>query len=360
TGDSTINYLDTEKSEPDSIDFTRGPAYVKVTAVNGTSKRVYEVKVNVHQVIPDSLMWRQTAQATIPTSLMDPKAGKAVEYQGKAMVLTATGSDLCVAVSDNPGTSVWSMNRVPLSFIPDVNNTTAAATALYMLDNSGTLYKSSDGLSWNSTGSTGWVSVIGAYGNEVVGVARNQAGQLIHSRYPTAYAQEMTVDSDFPVMETGQPITYTTQWQVEPQLIMAGGITADGTTVGDTWGYDGTRWMKISLAPLPARSGMVMFPYSFFRTSMSGWAVYEFSIWVALGGRTADGTTDDTVYYSYDAGMHWAKAPNLMQMPDYVTPTYWAQTLIFKSVLTESRSRSVQAWHELPQIKLPVWYEVVE
>lgn len=359
TGDSTVNYTDTEKEHPDSIDFSRGPVYVKVTAVNGTSKRIYEVNVNVHKMLPDSLMWRQTAQADMPTSLSVPVAAAALEYQGKAMVFTAAGNDLSVATSDNPGSGDWKTTKTTLGFTPDPDNMTAADKALYMLDKSGELYSSADGLTWTSTGSTGWVSVIGTYADEVIGVARNQAGKMVHSRYPNAYASEMVVDNDFPVTETGQALTYTTRWQIEPQLIMAGGVTASGTTVGDTWGYDGSRWLKLSLVPMPARSGMAMFPYSFFRTSMSGWAVYEFSIWVALGGRTADGKTDNTVYYSYDAGLHWSKAPQLMQMPEFVPATYGSQTLIFKSMLTESRSARATGWAELPQVKLPGWYEVV-
>ena len=56
TADTTFTY-----SNSDTIDFT-GDVRIVVTAADEVTKRVYTVKVNVHEMLPDSLYWNRLAR----------------------------------------------------------------------------------------------------------------------------------------------------------------------------------------------------------------------------------------------------------------------------------------------------------
>lgn len=350
-GDSTINYLE---HTTDSIDFSRGPVTVRVTAANTTTKRDYTVRVNVHQMVPDSLYWNQTAVRPLPSSVLVNSVAwqKTVEYKGSAYCFSGTGRTMFVSSISNPYNNNWSTDGVALSFDPDHSSIAASSDALYMLDRSGNLYTSANGLNWTSCG-VKWKAIYGGYQNRILGLMQDGTS-LKTVTYPATTSA--VADVDFPVSGTSMTVLFSTDWQVQPQAIMVGGVKADGQLTGATWAYDGKGWMKISRADLPAREGMCFFPYFTFR-SMGAveWQVTKFTAWIAFGGKASDGKCDNSVYVSLDAGMNWKKADQSLQLPDYIPGMYGAQALVFTSVLN---GRSSSMWTPMPDRKLPVWCHI--
>ena len=138
------NGQDTIWTETDSIDFTN-PVTFKAYALNG-SIRQYQVKVNVHQVDPDSLQWTllQSADLNIPARAQH----KAVYNEGRMYLFAhTTGGTLVNSSADGNTWSGW--ESVSLSGNVDHTSALALNGTLYMLcDNC--LYASSDGINWDA------------------------------------------------------------------------------------------------------------------------------------------------------------------------------------------------------------------
>lgn len=350
-GDTTINYLENAN---DSIDFSRGGVKIRITAADAETKREYDVKVNVHNITADSLYWSQSAKRQIPTALQSPNAQKTVEFGNSVICFTGNGSnDLGVATTDDLAGDSWTTTQTRLQFTPDINSITSTTDAIYMLDNTGRLYSSDDGMSWTDCGLT-WKHIYGGYGETLLGL-RDNNGNLETVTYPETEAAPLP--DNMPVAGTSTTVTFTTKWDSTPQLLFTGGIMADGNATGATWGYDGTRWMSLSRRGLPAASGYAFFPYRAFREGNLTWNVNEYSAWVALGGKKTDGTMQSDVYLSLDGGVHWEKAGSLMQLPDYIPAMTGSQAIVVKSTLHAS-STSAKTWRQYPDRDLPRRYTI--
>ena len=56
----------------DSLDFSKPVKFI-TSSYDGMTKRVYVAQVNVHQVVPDSMVWRQYTTNMLPTKFVDQK-----------------------------------------------------------------------------------------------------------------------------------------------------------------------------------------------------------------------------------------------------------------------------------------------
>lgn len=346
--DTTFAY-----SSSDSVDFT-GDVKLTIVAADQVTKRTYDVKVNVHKMKPDSMSWDKLARRDLPSISGNVSEQRAVKYKDAVYCLMVDNGRYVLATGDNPATREWSKTVLTLPFNPDVRSLTATSNAVYMLDaDNGTLYTSADFNSWTSCGMI-WKSISGAYEDKLLGVEADGA-ILKHVAYPAISGFEpCAVEQDFPVYSTSEMCTFTTKWNTNPIGIIMSGIDASGNVVGDTWGFDGTTWGKISAQGVTPQSGMVLVPYFTFETSSNNWKVTEYSTWLAFGGRKADGSIDNTVYISRDNGVNWVRGDSLIQMPQYMEKVYGADALLFDAELSV-QSRGTDEWTYLPSPKLPSW-----
>lgn len=345
--DTTFTY-----SNSDSIDFT-GDVRIIVTAADEVTKRIYTVKVNVHEMLPDTLCWNRLARRNLPSIGSRVVEQRAVSYRGKAYCLLNEGDGYVLSSIDNPGNNVWTKQEITLPFTPDVRSLTATDDAAYILDSEGALYYSYDLLSWQPCG-TVWKSISGAYADKVLGVA-DESGVLKHVAYPAIDGfSAMPLEPKFPVANTSDMIMIDSEWNISPVGIITGGTDADGNVVGDTWGFDGTRWAKISMFPIPPHSGMAMAQYITFDVA-SNWKVTGYPTLIAFGGKLPDGTLDNTLYISRDNGVNWNRGDSLLQFPEYIDKVMCADALVFSSKLSVDSRSAVDEWTAMPAPKLPVW-----
>lgn len=349
--DTTISYLE---SPNDSINFADGPVKLLVTSYNGQFKREYTLKVNVHNVQPDTLYWDKAACRRLPGNVSAPVAQKTVEFNGKVYCMTSSASAASVAVSEDPFKDDWTVSDAALPAGADVTSFAASSDAFYMLDRSGNLYVSSDALSWTSTGAR-MDHIYGGYTDRVLG-ARKDADGWKHVTYPAS--AEVAIPSGCPVSGSGQMIVYETKWSSMPMAMFVGGRDASGLLVGSTWGYDGEVWARLSTRDIDEREEVSLFPYFTPRVNKNNWKVTERSVLVALGGSyesTAGQVVSKNVYVSYDQGITWDEASDYMQLPDYIPGFAGAQTIVVPTVLDESTPRSASAWKSFASRALPVW-----
>lgn len=340
--DTVVNYL----TDPEThINFER-PVKLKITSYNGTVTREYDVKVNVHTMVADSLYWGKTERRDLPTAAST--AQRTVRLGDRAYNLAMTASGPVMTRSTDIYAGRWEQVGGTLPANPDVTSLTAASDALYILDTAGTLYTSADGADWTTTGQTGWEAISAPYGNGVLGL-RTDAGRLMHVAYPSAATS--AADPSFPVSGQSQSASLSSEWAVSPQVLIIGGVTSTGSLTGAAWAYDGTGWAKVG-GGLPAAQGYAMARYTIVETDTLSWQSSRMPALVAIGGRTTEGVQRG-VYVSRDLGMTWVKANDLLQLPEYIPALWGADMLVFDrtATVTPKAVKPITEW-EVPTLFL--------
>lgn len=308
---------DYKKNPSDSIDFS-GKVVLKITAEDKTTTRSYDIKVNVHKVEPDSLVWDHLAVIQMPSRLdQSPKQQKTVSYKGKSLSLIKESDDsYTIAKATDLIAGEWEKQIPNFDFDPNVRTLNATTECLYILDSAGVLHSSTDGITWDNKGVT-WTNIIGAYGDALLGM-RKEGETLLHTCWPAdaGYA-ETPVSRDFPVGGYTDFVQFSNRWTTLPIGFMVGGCLADGTYTGKTWGFDGDHWAVLSDGMTPSVVGATLVPYYVYRKTTSSLVQKEFSVWMLIGGRRSDGNSNRTIYVSYDNGVNWYAADKLMQLPAF-------------------------------------------
>lgn len=333
----------------DSINFSEGPVKLVVTSFDGSAKRTYQVSVNVHRSIPDTLVWMKATPDGLPTTLSAPTVQKTVYYKGSAYCFTSDGTSCCLALSTDPFSGEWDKESPTLPAGSDINSIEATSDALYLLDSDGMLHTSTDGITWESTGSK-MNHLYGGYGSTLLGARHDEDGWK-HVSYPAS--TENPVAEACPVKGTSALISYETKWSDTPMAVTLGGRKADGTLTGEAWVYDGVNWTRLSTGGLPEGvEGITLFPYSTLRTNKTNWSVTRRSALIAFGGLTSSGAATKSAYVSYDFGITWNEADSYLHLPATMNAFHSAQAIIFDTVLPSSRyTRPVESW-ECPYIYL--------
>lgn len=347
----TINYLE---NSTDSVDFSQGPIVLRVVSADLSNERKYSVNVNVHLTKPDSLSWGRLANSGLPSSLERTSIDeqKTIEYNGNAVCLTRDNDKYCIATTENPGNDNWEKQIIEFPFTPNVKSFVATSEALFILDTTGNLYTSVDGNAWTSCDQQ-WSHIYGGYENTLLGV-KSVDGRYYHATYPTS--TETEVAADCPVSGTSQMLVFDNSWSTSPQALMIGGKCANGRLTGSTWAYDGSQWAKISNTPVPALQNMTFFPYFCFKQNSDNWNFTKYSTLIAMCGQNEYSKAINTVYISFDQGMNWKKADDLMQLPNIIPARQNAQALVYNSTI---HSRSTNTWHEYNLTSLPKGWAIV-
>lgn len=347
--DSIVDYL---KKSTDSIDFSNGPVKLHLVALDGVSQRDYTISVNVHKVKPDSLYWNKLSMNKLPTMSLNPKVQKTVAMKNMAVCISGVHPEYTLATIDNPSNFFWARESLTFPFEPNINSLSATDNTLFILDNDGNLYSSTDGMVWSACNEN-WHHIYGGYGDKLLGV-KVIDGKFHHVTYPATTTT--LVDTDCPVSGTSLIVTFDTEWSDSQQAFIMGGRKSDGMIIGDMWGYDGETWAKVSQKGIYPREDVTFFAYYTFKTDETNWTVTKYPTLVAFGGFDQEGYPGKNVYISIDMGLNWKLADDLMQLPDYIPEMGGAQALVYNRTLT-ARSSS-EEWIDYPSKPLPSWWEI--
>lgn len=333
-GETRTGVVDYKKSPTDSIDFSGNVTLTLATEDGSLSKR-YTIKVNVHKMVADSIMWDRSAVAPLPSASPAPREQRTVALDDKvySLIEESDGSYTMASTSDLLASS-WNRTSLSLPFTPQPRSLTATSDRLYILADDGALYSSADGIDWKSCGAS-MSAIIGPFGERVLGL-KYDGGRYYHDMYPRpeGYVPALAA-ADFPTSGMSNFISFTSKWASDPIGFFTGGAR-DGKYCGDSWAFDGDSWAKISNTPLPPVRDMLIVPYFNYRQTATSWVQTEFSVTLAIGGRLADGSLNRTVYLSYDNGVNWIKGESLIQLPSYIPSLYAADAVIQTSPMNAS------------------------
>ena len=337
--DTTINY---SASTNQSIDFT-GKTILKVTSADNSQVKDYEVKVLVHKVNPDTLVWPLSWKRELPGYNSGVRTHKTVAMADGYRGLAFDGSKYRLMTASSLHEGNWSQQEVTLPFTPDVNSLTATDDAIYMLATDGQLYTSPDGMDWTACGVL-WHSILGAYGNSVLGILSDGNGYY-HDMYPRAAGFTCTaVEDGFPIHHASSVIETNNDWTVSQQAIIMGGVDATGKVLNDVWGFDGNTWGKVNSihgTVLPALQDATLFSYYTYR-ALSGVRRYGKQVtWFLMGGRLANGTMNSDIYLSNSQGLTWSKADSTIVQPSFMPKFYGSQAFVEEESLNARRVPSL-------------------
>lgn len=345
--DTVYDYLE---NPGDSIDFSNGPVTLDVTSASGTATKKYEITVNVHTVVSDSLAWGQTAWAPLPSALSDPTLQRTARTDAGLYCLTADGTGAySMAFTPSPGEQSWTTTEVTLPNSPDINTFAGTSDALYILVDDGAndpnkmLYTSTDGgATWTSTGER-YYGVYGGYDSDLL-VSRFGA-EMRAAAYPSD-PEGKVMPAGMPMSGTSLPVTFTAPLALGKQAIVVGGETADGRLSADTWGYDGSSWMRISQNAFPkGMTGMCLVPFYVVHVN-NYFVTTQYSVLLAFGGN--DGTANNRdVFISYYWGNDWTKAKDYLQLPEFIPALRSAQAFVFDTTFGLDDSTAEAMWHSV-------------
>lgn len=330
--DTAINYT---TSMTKSLDFT-GRTVLTVTSADETMVKNYEVKVLVHKVNPDTLIWSESWRRDLPGYRYTAIGHKAVKQGDVYRILNYNGYESFLFTASTPDQEAWSKESVSLPFVPQVQSLVATDEALYMLDADGVLYTSGDGHEWTSCGVT-WYSVLGTYDDRVLGIVQGADGYY-HDEYPHGEGfVASAVEEGFPVSHSSGMITTDNKWTIAQQAMLVGGIDRDGKVSGDVWGFDGLRWGKINSIHtnvLPALTDATLFAYYTYKPLKGVRRYGRQETWYLMGGKLADGTLNGDIYLSDTQGITWYKGGTTLSQPSHMPKFYGAQAFVQFETLT--------------------------
>jgi len=335
--DTTIDYTSSTNSE---LDFT-GKTVLTVTSADRSQTKDYTVKVLVHKMNPDTLIWPESWRRDLPGYSNNIIGHKAVQHGDRYMIMAYDGQECNILTASAPSQGTWDKQTISLPFVPQVQSLTVADEELYILGEDGLLYTSRDGVEWMSCG-VKWHSLLGAFNGKVLGVMGDAEQGYFHDEYPRAEGYTASkVEDGFPVAHSSDMIETDNEWTISQQAIIVGGVDSNGKVLGDVWGYDGTRWGKINntySTTLPAMTDATLFSYYTYK-SLPGVRRYALQqTWYVMGGKLADGSLNGTIYVSNTQGITWAKGGTILTQPGYMHKFYGAQALVNSETLTANIS----------------------
>lgn len=296
---TTLNFVDYAKTR------------LEVTAQDGVTKRSYFVKVNVHQVIGDTIAWKYCAEDLFDTSdIIDQR----VEAVGRNLYWFTERNDASQAVrtgSYDTRLTEWSAEQ-SLEAPETLNLQTLYAwdRTLYAVSRSGRLLASSDGLRWTMVSDAcEFINLLGVTlkskgsADSLRAVIRQEEGYCFAaSADGTTWIAGATLPAGFPVEGYTRPISVPARpaaGTVTSRLYLVGGRTADGMPVSSTWTCDGRRWAEFPQRQLPAMSGASIVRYTL-NTD------HPETFWILFSGETESGMNGE-LYFSENNGVTWKR-----------------------------------------------------
>lgn len=303
----------------DSINFSKSVRFL-VHAYDGLATKVYRAQVNIHQVVPDSMVWGKYADPMVDIALKEQKVVP-YEYNGSESYFmyvkpAQSGKPYQVyqtSVADPKNWKLLSLSGLPsdgvrLSQITEYNG------ALYVPTTGGTLYTSVDGLDWAAVENAPSVKYIfgevkeGTKQSSALATVADQDGTL------TFYAMNKSgewlsgnaVPALFPLTGFGS-IQFGAMYH--EYLLIAQGRDKDNGLTNTSWAtMDGKTWALMgspSQSGLTKREGVMMANYA--------------DKFFLIGGLDASGKGLKDIYNSIDNGITWSKVDTMVVLPaDYV------------------------------------------
>ena len=300
----------------DSLDFSKPVKFV-TTAYDGETTKTYIAKVNIHTVIPDSMVWERYDDSLLG-KVVDEQKVIHTEYQGAETYFMYVYSSEGYQLYSSPVSDTRNWTKLPLAGLPSENMLISQITeyeeAYYMNSTEGKLYSSPDGIAWSlSSGDESWSvrCLLGVLNEDrllpsTLTAIVNEGGKLVFARMNkdgewTTSGNE--VPDKFPVIGFGN-ISFSNMYH-EYLEVVAGRDKNNQLTNTTWWTQDGLSWALMTdenATYFEAKEGAMLTKYD--------------GKFCLTGGINAEGKGSKEIHFSSDYGVTWQLSDTLVVFPD--------------------------------------------
>lgn len=307
----TLRYI----SSSDSIDFSQVRT-VYVYANDMTARREYKVKINVHNEVGDTLIWRDKTANTAFASL---RGMKAVAMAGTLYVFGTDGAATTVYSTATADGNSWTANTSQTFDADAYAGAVTDSTHLFIYSGS-QVWRSADGSSWQAMGTaSGIVRLLGASKNNLYALGTDN-GIKVSADGGSTWADDDIEDGSNLAMMPGRDISCVTL-----PLKTNAGINRVTLVGNRTDNADGT---AVVWAKLENTDGTTIDPWIYYEqedenkyhaprlNNLTAFG-YDGGI-LALGGAGLGACTEAAFkqfYFSVDEGITW-RTDSLFVLPE--------------------------------------------
>lgn len=302
---------------------------LKITSYDEAVVKTYHVKVNVHKVRTDTIVWRSYADTVWPG--VDVKEQRVDTLNGNLMwYVKAADGDYRVKSNVLRNITSWSEPQPIVSLVEqdlDLETMFGYRGALYAVNRiDGSLWYTTDGVLWGvKSRALKFVNILGVL-QEVKGENINEyywhPDQLavlaeVDGEIKIRYSEDMgetwsddgngdkPVPTDFPVKGYVRPIgtpAKASLGNVSSRITIVGGVSRNGELLKTVWCCENKVWVDVSneASALPAMNGGSVLRYTLDSEKPN-------TFWILWPGVLADGKVSNDVYCSEDNGVSWHK-----------------------------------------------------
>ena len=299
----------------DSLDISH-PVTFRVYALDGKTTKLYNVQLNIHQVDPDSMQYRQIA-SELP--FLQAENTKAIAFNGRFLAYFKTGNE--IRCSDSPDAVNWTQaiaSGLPPNAV--IGSIQSAGDRLFACTEDGDLYVRYDLTAdqWVSVDKPASIKIKSILGYLNVGPKQSEGLSLVvetNGINTFAFTNDFIqwdydsimpapIPDDFPLSGFS---TNSHQVMLTERISVFGGISSNGVVQNAVWSTENGRyWAKLtgSVNVFPPLEGANVFYYN-----------NEF--WLING--KAGNNYNREVYCSIDGGITWQTKPEKYRLPnDYL------------------------------------------
>lgn len=292
------------------LNFTNGVKFTVVAADKKTSADYY-VKVNVHQVDPDTFIWKGVKSEVFAG---DALSAKAVYFGEKLVYMAVVDNKLLLYESVNG--SDWSVVE-PIGVVVeklDVNNLLATENYLYLFVD-GKLYQSVDAEVWTLIECSGKEIeyLLFAMSNKIYAVATDRSMVRLDG---AEWVDLGTLPLNFPVK--GGAVLVAAAPSGKERVFVVGGIDAEGNYLSSVWSSEnGEYWSDMT-------GGKQLFtPRAYAAVAQYGGGLMLFGGHGKPEGSVTDvKVVEDAQIFSKDFGLTWSESKDKSTIGDLYVPRY--------------------------------------
>ena len=317
-------------SSGDSLDFSKPVKFVN-TLWDGITTRTYQAWINIHQVVPDSMVWNVYKEGVFDGTVKEQKVVVMGEDDSEYYYMYTQPAEVSLgyqlyrsSVADGQNWEKLSVSGLPVGEVY-VSQITIYEDVLYAFTKSGELYSSVDGQNWAVVELEETYPVKALLGSlnvdknfTGVGTQVSALAAVIERNGTLQYAamnkdvkkwewddKDYAVADSFPLSGFGST-TYKSMYRA--RLMAVAGRDKNNNLTSAVWATDnGKTWVKLTSEST-----------SYF-DKQEGVAVAEYDDqFFMLSGINEAGKASSEIYTSLDGGVSWTLSDTLVVMPqDY-------------------------------------------
>lgn len=310
----------------DSLDFSKPVKFVN-TLWDGETTKAYLAQVNIHQVVPDSMVWGIYKEGIADGAVKEEKVVVFGEDNDESYYMYAQPVNASEgyrlyrsAVADGKNWTKLTVAGLPAGEVR-LSQLTAYEDAFYAVTTKGALYRSADGQDWALVENAPVIkALLGTIDvkDDFTGAGKQPSalsavldknGTLVYGCMNSTmeWSEGSLLNEGFPLTGFGS-LSYNSMFRA--RLLVVAGRDKDNKLTNTAWSTeDGRIWAKLTddeVAPFDKQEGVAVVEYD--------------DKMFMLSGINEAGKASSAIYLSRDGGVNWSISDTLVVMPQGFKP----------------------------------------